>query len=134
MKLRADGGRPDIVWLKALYRFLRDEGYPAKQQWWPLLPAADPAATATGQDAGTGLGGSQPLFDADAIFLSDAARARWPQPTLRLIMAHDQPHHFQTRQLSPRPHHPRRLGRESQSVPRLVQRAEDRRLARADSH
>ncbi len=49
-----------------------------------LLPAADPAATATGQDAGTGLGGSQPLFDADAIFLSDAARARWPQPTLRI--------------------------------------------------
>ena len=37
----AAGGRPDIVWLKALYRFLRDEGYPAKQQWWPQLTAAD---------------------------------------------------------------------------------------------
>ena len=35
------GGRPDIVWLKALYSFLRDEGYPVKQQWWPQLPAAD---------------------------------------------------------------------------------------------
>ena len=37
----ATGGRPDISWLKALYRFLRDEGYPVKQQWWPELPAAD---------------------------------------------------------------------------------------------
>lgn len=37
----AAGGRPDIVWLKTLYCLLRDEGYPVKQQWWPLLPAAD---------------------------------------------------------------------------------------------
>ncbi|MBI2497211.1 MAG: hypothetical protein HYV75_04580 [Opitutae bacterium] len=37
----AGGGRPDIVWLKALYCFLRDEGYPVKQQWWPRLTAAD---------------------------------------------------------------------------------------------
>ena len=37
----ATGGRPDITWLKALYCFLRDEGYPVKQQWWPGLPAAD---------------------------------------------------------------------------------------------
>lgn len=37
----ATGGRPDIVWLKALFRFLRDEGYPVKQQWWPQLTAAD---------------------------------------------------------------------------------------------
>ncbi len=35
------GGRPDIVWLKALYSYLRDEGYPVKQDWWPQLPAAD---------------------------------------------------------------------------------------------
>jgi len=35
------GGRPDIVWLKALYSFLRDEGYPVKQDWWPQLPSAD---------------------------------------------------------------------------------------------
>lgn len=35
------GGRPDIVWLKALYCFLRDEGYPVKQQWWPQLQPAD---------------------------------------------------------------------------------------------
>ncbi len=35
------GGRPDIVWLKALYSFLRDEGYPVKQDWWPQLPPAD---------------------------------------------------------------------------------------------
>src|SRR5262249_21385491 len=37
----ADGGRPDIVWLKALYCLLRDEGYPVKQQWWPQLPEPD---------------------------------------------------------------------------------------------
>jgi hypothetical protein len=37
----AGGGRPDITWLKALYCFLRDEGYPVKQQWWPELPAAE---------------------------------------------------------------------------------------------
>jgi recombinational DNA repair protein (RecF pathway) len=35
------GGRPDITWLKALYCFLRDEGYPVKQQWWPALTAGD---------------------------------------------------------------------------------------------
>ncbi len=37
----AAGGRPDIVWLKALYCLLRDEGYPVKQQWWPQLTDAD---------------------------------------------------------------------------------------------
>ena len=37
----AAGGRPDIVWLKALYCLLRDEGYPVKQQWWPELAPAD---------------------------------------------------------------------------------------------
>ncbi len=42
----AAGGRPDIVWLKALYCLLRDEGYPVKQQWWPALTAADRDTTA----------------------------------------------------------------------------------------
>jgi len=42
----AAGGRPDIVWLKALYCLLRDEGYPVKQQWWPQLGAADRDAAA----------------------------------------------------------------------------------------
>ena len=37
----AGGGRPDITWLKALYCFLRDEGYPVKQQWWPALTESD---------------------------------------------------------------------------------------------
>ncbi len=37
----AAGGRPEIVWLKALYCLLRDEGYPVKQHWWPQLPAED---------------------------------------------------------------------------------------------
>jgi hypothetical protein len=38
--------RPDIVHLKSLYRFARDEGYPVKQEWLPSLPAADRAAAA----------------------------------------------------------------------------------------
>lgn len=42
----AGGGRPDIVWLKALYCLLRDEGYPVKQQWWPQLQPADRDAAA----------------------------------------------------------------------------------------
>ena len=33
--------RPDIVYLKSVYRFARDEGYPMKQQWFPTLPADD---------------------------------------------------------------------------------------------
>lgn len=33
--------RPDIVYLKSLYRFARDEGYPVKEHWFPALPAAD---------------------------------------------------------------------------------------------
>jgi recombinational DNA repair protein (RecF pathway) len=33
--------RPDIVYLKSLYCFARDEGYPVKQEWFPALPAAD---------------------------------------------------------------------------------------------
>jgi hypothetical protein len=37
----AAGHRPDIVWVKALYCLLRDEGYPVKQQWWPQLLGAD---------------------------------------------------------------------------------------------
>jgi hypothetical protein len=35
------GARPDLVWLKALFCFLRDEGYPVKQHWWQHLDAAD---------------------------------------------------------------------------------------------
>lgn len=39
--------RPDIVYLKCLYRFARDEGYPIKEHWFPSLPAADREAVAT---------------------------------------------------------------------------------------
>lgn len=38
--------RPDIVFLKCLYRFARDEGYPLKQQWFPTLAADDQSAVA----------------------------------------------------------------------------------------
>ena len=38
--------RPDLVYLKALYCFARDEGYPVKQEWWTELPAAARAAAA----------------------------------------------------------------------------------------
>ena len=33
--------RPDIVYLKSLYLFARDEGYPVKQEWLPSLPPSD---------------------------------------------------------------------------------------------
>jgi len=37
----ATSARPDIVYLKSLYRFARDEGYPVKEQWFPALPSGD---------------------------------------------------------------------------------------------
>lgn len=37
----AASDRPDIVYLKSLYCFARDEGYPIKQHWFPALSAAD---------------------------------------------------------------------------------------------
>jgi hypothetical protein len=36
-------GRPDVVYLKSIYLFARDEGYPVKQEWLPSLSAADRA-------------------------------------------------------------------------------------------
>jgi len=39
----ATAARPDIVYLKSLYCFARDEGYPVKQQWFAELNAADRA-------------------------------------------------------------------------------------------
>ncbi len=39
----ASAGRPDVVHLKSLYLFARDEGYPVKQEWLPSLPASDRA-------------------------------------------------------------------------------------------
>ncbi|HEY5240747.1 MAG TPA: hypothetical protein VIJ22_04740 [Polyangiaceae bacterium] len=33
----AAGARPDAVYLKSLYLFARDEGYPVKQEWLPSL-------------------------------------------------------------------------------------------------
>ncbi len=41
------GGRPDIIWLKTLFCFLRDEGYPVKQQWWLELSASERELAAT---------------------------------------------------------------------------------------
>jgi hypothetical protein len=40
------GVRPDIVHLKSLYVFARDEGYPVKQEWLPSLSAGDRGAAA----------------------------------------------------------------------------------------
>lgn len=37
----ASSDRPDIVYLKSLYCFARDEGYAVKQHWFPALPPAD---------------------------------------------------------------------------------------------
>lgn len=42
----ADTDRPDIVFLKSLYRFVRDEGYPVREQWFPSLPRSDREALA----------------------------------------------------------------------------------------
>src|SRR5580658_10170417 len=46
--------RPDIVHLKSLYLFARDEGYPVKQEWLPSLAASDReiAAAALGRPLG----------------------------------------------------------------------------------
>jgi len=38
------GVRPDVVHLKSLYLFARDEGYPVKQEWLPALDEAGQAA------------------------------------------------------------------------------------------
>ena len=38
--------RADIVYFKSLYRFVRAEGYPLKEQWFPTLPAADRTSAA----------------------------------------------------------------------------------------
>jgi hypothetical protein len=38
--------RPDVVHLKSLYLFARDEGYPVKQEWLPSLGPADAATAA----------------------------------------------------------------------------------------
>lgn len=35
--------RPDIVRLKSVYLFARDEGHPVSQQWFPTLPSEDRA-------------------------------------------------------------------------------------------
>lgn len=40
------GARPDLVWLKSLFVFLRDEGYPVKQHWWQQLGSAEREASA----------------------------------------------------------------------------------------
>jgi len=37
----AENVRADIVYLKSIYRFCRDEGYPLKQAWVPELPSVD---------------------------------------------------------------------------------------------
>ena len=41
------GAAPEVVWFKALYRFLREEGYPVKQQWWQGLADVDRTLAAT---------------------------------------------------------------------------------------
>jgi recombinational DNA repair protein (RecF pathway) len=43
----ADGARPELVWLKCLYRFARDEGYPLKEEWFPTLTTSDRTTVAT---------------------------------------------------------------------------------------
>lgn len=35
----AERALPEIVFLKAIYLLLKDEGYPVRESWWPQLPA-----------------------------------------------------------------------------------------------
>jgi hypothetical protein len=42
----AGTSRPDVVYLKSIYLYVRDEGYPLKQHWVPTLPASDRVALA----------------------------------------------------------------------------------------
>lgn len=42
----ASADRPDVVYLKSLYVFARDEGHPLKQHWFPTLPSSDRTALA----------------------------------------------------------------------------------------
>lgn len=37
----ATADRPDIVYLKSLYCFARDEGHPVREQWFPTLSPSD---------------------------------------------------------------------------------------------
>lgn len=41
-----EGARPDLVWLKALYRFARDEGLPVREHWMQRLRDDDRTAAA----------------------------------------------------------------------------------------
>jgi hypothetical protein len=59
--------RPDVVHLKSLFRFARDEGYPVKQEWLPSL-VADDRAIAEGAL-------NRPLSEQDAP-AADVARIR----------------------------------------------------------
>ncbi len=43
----ATAGRPDIVYLKSLYCFARDEGHPVREQWFPTLSPSDRASLTT---------------------------------------------------------------------------------------
>ena len=43
----AEGTRPDVVYLKSLYLFARDEGYPVKQEWIPSLSDAERVGAAS---------------------------------------------------------------------------------------
>jgi len=60
-------GRPDVVYLKSLFLFARDEGYPVKQEWLPSLSAADRAAAAAALGR---------RLDDQEVALADVARIR----------------------------------------------------------
>ncbi len=69
--------RSDLVYLKGLYRFARDEGYPVREDWWQNLPPAErgPAADILGRPL------SEQTADADAVarltrLLEDYLRTR----------------------------------------------------------
>jgi len=68
----AQGVRPDVVYLKGLYLFARDEGYPVKQEWIPSLADAERANAASVLNSRLG---EQELAPADVALLRDSLEA-----------------------------------------------------------
>jgi hypothetical protein len=56
----ASAVRPDVVHLKSLYLFARDEGYPVKQEWLPSLSDEDRSVAASALNRPVGEQGSGP--------------------------------------------------------------------------
>jgi hypothetical protein len=68
----AEGTRPDVVYLKSLYLFARDEGYPVKQEWIPSLSDTERVRAASVLNNKLG---DQALAPSDVASLRDSLEA-----------------------------------------------------------